>query len=495
MRRLVVLFVFLSLLTPAARAADDAVTRAMKLYEKRHYAEAAAALRADLASVEPARQGAAQLTLGMIYLKNAELHRELYQESLAAHLDYLKKLAADRGRGRSRFADLYLGKALLDAGKPGPALASFEKFVSHDGVDPVLKAAARADMGLCLALQNDNQRAGEIWDGLAAASDPETKAALAAAYSKAGLKDKQPATLADQSLAELRKSGAAPSMRHLEDVMSVYAAAGLADKGLDVLRRVDLKAFSTRESVSKTKIINFYDVSLLGDLSTLYLEASIAALEKAAQDGKLKETASFYLGEAFALKGDLDQSIKATNVFIGSSAMPQQYREKATVRQAANQYRKGRQFDAIGTWDELSKKQPEDPDLLAEILNVCGRLRIDCPKVAKKAAGSVESGEGKRFLTLNIALGRYYLARKDYPRAVSYLEAGRDKGNKNKIESNDPVMLVSLAQAYHRTKKFSEALEIYFEMSRQFSEVRQIQEALQGIYAMEHKSAGDVKIN
>jgi hypothetical protein len=56
-------------------------------------------------------------------------------------------------------------------------------------------------------------------------------------------------------------------------------------------------------------------------------------------------------------------------------------------------------------------------------------------------------------------------------------------------------MLVNLADAYYRTKKFSESLEIYFEMSKQFPEVRQIQETMQGVYAVEHKSAGDVNIN
>lgn len=91
-------------------------------------------------------------------------------------------------------------------------------------------------------------------------------------------------------------------------------------------------------------------------------------------------------------------------------------------------------------------------------------------------------------------MGSYYLAKREYPKAASYLEAGRDKGNKNKIEFNPPAMLVDLAEAYYRTKKFSEALEIYFEMSRQFPQVRQLQDALQGIYSMEHKSAGDVKI-
>jgi hypothetical protein len=146
-------------------------------------------------------------------------------------------------------------------------------------------------------------------------------------------------------------------------------------------------------------------------------------------------------------------------------------------------------------WDELVRKQPEDRDLIAEVLFACSRMKVACPKALQKATALVEAGESKRLSLLNIAIGKYHLSGLDDARAVSYLEAGRDKSNKNKIESNDPAMLVSLADAYYRTKKFSEALEIYFEMSKQFPEVRQIQEAMQGVYAMEHKSAGDVKIN
>jgi tetratricopeptide (TPR) repeat protein len=175
--------------------------------------------------------------------------------------------------------------------------------------------------------------------------------------------------------------------------------------------------------------------------------------------------------------------------------MPQQYKDRIRVWQGANLYVRNRKTDAMGLWDELARKQPEDPDLIAEILFACNRMKMECPKVVEKAAAMVETGESKKFSLLNIAIGKYYLGRLDPIKAVSYLEAGRDKSNKNKIESNDPVMLVNLADAYYRTKKFSEALEIYFEMSKQFPEVRQIQEAMQGVYAMEHKSAGDVKIN
>jgi tetratricopeptide (TPR) repeat protein len=495
MRRVVVSLVFFFLLhVPATYAADDAVARAMKLYEKRHYAEAATALRADLPSLEQGRQGAAQLTLGMIFLRNAELHRALYQASLALYQDYFQKLAAARDRNRSHYVDLYLGELLLETGKPEAALNYLEKFIADESIDSRSRAAGKTAVGSCYALQKNMQKADEIWAGVDK-NDPEIKAALASAYNRSGLMERTPGTLADESSSDLKRSGTVLSMRQVKSLLNVYASIGQADKGLDLARRADLKGFSYRESISATKVLSFYDISLLNDLARIYLQAALSALEKAGEDAKVRETASYYLGEAYALAGNIDQSIKVTAGFIASSSMPQQYRDRALARQAANLYQKGRQLDAIETWDDLSKKQPEDPDLLAEILLSCGRLRIDCPRVAQRVAAAIEAGEGKRYAGLNIALGRYYQGKKDYQKTVSYLETGRDKGNKNKIESNDPIMLASLADAYYRTKKFSEALEIYFEMSKQFPEVRQIQEALQGIYAMEHKSAGDVKIN
>jgi tetratricopeptide (TPR) repeat protein len=489
MRYLLIMILFFPAAT-SAFAVDDSLSKAMKLYEKRHYSEAAAVLQNDPA----AGKGAAHLMLGMIYLKNAELHRALYQESLALHLDYLQKLAATRGRARSRFVHLYLGEALLESGKPDAALNHLEKFAADEKLDPAGRTRAKAVIGLCRALRKNSAGAEEAWAGLDKA-DPESMAALAEAWSRAGLMDRKPVQLAEESLSAIRKTGKSPSIRHLKSLLSVYKAAGQYDKGVETARRADLNAYSFRESLGKTKSINFYDVSLLGDLAQIYLQAAVAALERAAGDAKLKETAGFYLGEAYSLAGNVARSIKTTSQFLASSGMPAQYRDKAMVRQAANQYQTGHQLEAIEVWDDLFKKQPEDPGVLAEILLVCGRLKIDCPKVAQRSVAAVETGEGKRYAAVNDALGRYFLAKKDYVKATLHLEAGRDKGNKNKIESNEPLMLVSLAGAYYRTKKFSEALEIYFEMSKHFPEVRQIQEALQGIYAMEHKSAGDVKIN
>lgn len=490
---ILILTISLALVFGPAYAADDPVQKAMKAYEKHRYEDAGRDLRAALPTLGQNKQSPAQLTLGMIYLRNAELHRELAGFSATVNADYLKRLTAQRGSGRSRYSDLFLGLALLESGKPERATSSLQKFLAV-GSDPKYKAAATISLGIAAFLTGKKQEAMDLWSSVNG-SDPDVKTELAAAYRRAGVGEKNPANMCDEALTAIRKSGKPVSVMAAKNCIGVYARAGALDKGFDLLPQADLKSFSYRESRGRSKVLSFYDVQLLSNLSGFYLQASLAALEKASADRQLKGFASYYLGEAHILAGNADQAAKATAVFLASSQMPPHYKNKAMVRQGAIQHQKGKQSEAIGVWDDLSRNQPGDPELLADILVTCSRLRIDCPRVAQTSVTAVERGDGKRFAILNVGLGRYSLGKKDLGKAVTYLETGRDKGNKNKIESNDPLTLVALSDAYYRTKKFSEALEIYFEMSKQYPQVRQIQEALQGIYSMEHKSAGDVKIN
>ena len=493
MQALLISTIALSLIAVPAFAADDPVQKAMKAYEKHRYEDAARDLRSALPSLEQGKQAQARLALGMNYLRNAELHRGLAQLSASVNADYLKRLSSDRGAGRSQYSDLYLGIALLEGGKAEAAQAPLEKFLAGAGGEKE-KSTAKIALGTAALVRGDTQKAQELWHAVSV-SDTDVRTELASAYSRAGMAEKDPPALCDEALGSIKKSGKQPTLAVVKNCVGIYGRAGEVDKGFDLLARADLRSFSYRESIGKSKTISFYDVRLLSSLAAFYLQASIAVLEKAAADPQLKGIAGYYLGEASALAGNRDQAAKATASFLASPQMPPQYKNRAMVLQGALQHQKGRQAEAIGVWDELVQKQPNDPELLSDILVTCGRLRIECPRIAKTSAAAVETGDSKRFAVLNVGLGRYALSRKDMAKAVSYLEAGRDKGNKNKIESNDPVMLVDLSDAYYHTKKFSEALEIYFEMSKQFPQVRQIQEALQGIYSMEHKSAGDVKIN
>ncbi len=494
MKRFIIVVLAPVFMTAAAFGAEDAVTRATRLYEKRHYGETVSLLRAETGSIDQKNQGTANLVLGMAYFKNAQLHRELQLAAATASQDYLKKLAAAQGQSRSRYVDFYLGDVLLDTGKAGVAAIYLEKFAGA-GVEARYGALAKARLGLCYYENKEIQRAQALWDSIET-SDPEVKAELAAVYASAGLTDKNVTGMVDESIAATKRSGKPLSMRMVKNALAVFARAEQTDRGLDLLKHTDMKMYSYRETIGKSKVINFYDVALLGAMATLYGQASISSLEKAALDPKTRDAADYYLSQAYSLFGSLEKASKVTAAFVSSSQMPQPYKDRIRVWQGANLYRKNHvTTEVVNIWDELARKQPEDPDLLAEILSSCSRMKIECAKIMQKSASVVEAGEGRKTASLNIAIGTYYLGKLDSVKAASYLEAGRDKSNKNKIESNDPAMLVALADAYFRTKKFSESLEIYFEMSKQFPEVRQIQEAMQGVYAVEHKSAGDVKIN
>jgi len=481
------------LLAAPVYPAHDPLKRAMELYSLHRYEDAAAVLRSSMASVKEGRQSMAHLSLGLVYLKNAELYRELYRTSVSVHLDYLEKLAAFRGEPRSRLADLYLGEALLERGKPMEASCVFERFIRHKGVEEKYKEIAKVELGLCYHLRGDGQKAKALWKSVNR-TDPEVLSDLAAAYSEAGLTDEDPPAMCDRALALAKQSGDGIPIRIIKNALGVYAEAGLVEKGLDLLGLTDLKASSCEEVLGENKVLFFYDLALLDNLAELYGKASIEYLVKATTDDSSRNGANYYLGEAYAIFGNIDRSAEVTSSFISSNGAPQQFKAKAKARQAALLYLKGRRTEAMNTWNELLQQRHNSPDLLADILSACSRLGVECNEIVTKAAALAEAREGKKSSSVNVALGRYYLGKKDYGKTIAYMEAGRNKGNKNRIEYNDPLMLINLAEAYYQTMQFSEALEIYFAMSKQFPVVRQIQVAMQGVYSMEQKSAGDARI-
>src|SRR5256885_11218642 len=83
------------------------------LSRPRHYRDAARTLETALPSLDPARQATASLTLGIVYLGTAELHRELSQSATPMQLEYLKALAADRKSTRLNSSHLVISYAVF----------------------------------------------------------------------------------------------------------------------------------------------------------------------------------------------------------------------------------------------------------------------------------------------------------------------------------------------------------------------------------------------
>ena len=492
MKKAVLLCVMIVFFAGSLSFADGPVENGMKLYKKHLYEDAGKLLYSYLPSLKPGKEGTACLSLGMVYLSSARLYSELRHTSISVHLDYLTKIDAVSGKAKSRLVKLYLAQAYLEAGKPEKAAAILQIFVADKKIKPKDKAIGNVSLGVSYFLLGKPKKAKKLWS-LVKTKDPGVLSELAKAYCKAGLTKKNPLAMCDEALKIAQKSGETASIQVIKNVLWVYAATGQVEKGLDLIKSANLKAFSYEEAMAKNKIIRFYDLSLLSSLSILYGKAGIKYLEKASADEKVKGPALYYLGTANAFFGDIDESTKVFELFVSTAKMPARYKNTAKVMLAENRYLKGDTAQAKRMLGDMAQATT-NPYMLSDILLACSRLQVECQKTAKKASVMVETGEGKAFSRVNFALGKYYLQNKDYVKAAIYMEAGRDKSNKNKIEYNNPSMLVSLAKAYYQTKKFSEALEIYFEISKQFPAVRQIQIAMQGVYSMEQKSAGDAKI-
>jgi len=485
---LILLTVVLGVCTPAW-GADDPVNAATKLYEKRRYEQAARMLE-GVKDIAP--QG--QLVLGMIYLRNADLHEVLARTAAAAELDYLDKLLKASAEGHSRYARLYLAEALLARGNAREAARHFEQVRADPAIDSRYRAIASIGLGSALWTQRDAVRARGLWSGAAGAdSAAEITLARAAAQGRAQAVDVKSLRRVADGAGNAREL----SPRARRYLIEIYLAAGVPDEALAVAQAADLGMASYVEGfkVAKgtAKSISFYDLALLTDLAQLYRELARRQLEQAAADARMKPSAEYYLAEALNALGANDEALAFVQAFLARPQAPAQYRERARARQALITYRQGRGAEAESAWTAMAGSS-SDPEVLADIVLGCADAQAQCAKVLARVGQVIEAGDARRYRRLNFALGSYYLRNKDYARAIAYMEAGRDKSNKNKIEANDPEMLAGLAEAYYRIKKFSEGLEIFFEMSHEFPVVRQIQEAVQGVYSMEQRSAGDVRI-
>ena len=478
-----------------ACAADDPVDAAMKLYEKRRYEQAARVLEDALARLDAERRAQGQLVLGMIYLRNADLHEALARSAAAAELDYLDKLLKTGTEDRSRYARLYLAEALLARGNAAAAGRYFEQVRADPGIESRYRAIAGVGLGSVLWAQRDPERARGLWTANASGASGAAEVTLARAAAQGRVQAVDVKSL--QRVADDASRARELSLRARRYLIEIYLATGEPDKALALVRAADLGVASyveTFKAVKGTaKSIKLYDLALLTDLARLYRELARRQLEQAAADVRMKPSAEFYLAGVLSGLGSNDEALKYVQAFLARPQTPAQYRERALARQALIAHRQGRPAEAESAWTAVAA-QASDPEVLADIVLDCADAQAQCDKVLARVGQVIEAGDGRRYQRLNFALGTYYLRKKDYTRAISYLEAGRDKSNKNKIEANDPEMLAGLAEAYYRTKKFSEGLEIFFEMSKEFPAVRQIQEAMQGVYSMEQRSAGDVKI-
>src|SRR5881409_3555919 len=137
-------------------------------------------------------------------------------------------------------------------------------------------------------------------------------------------------------------------------------------------------------------------MAALGDLATLYRQASVLYLEKAAAEAQLKPTADYYLGAAHADAGNVERSLQATGAFLSVSPVPPRYQDRARARYATGQYLLGRRGEAMAVWEELAQRQPADPSCWRRSSSDARRRRLIAPRSSHGRCARSRPVKGRR---------------------------------------------------------------------------------------------------
>lgn len=460
-------------------AADENQKKASQLLGKHYYASAAALLRGASPAADPTAENA--LLLARVYAQNARLHRALQRSSLDIGVTYLKKLATQSGRERSRFVSLYYAEYLLASGKKREGLVQLRRFIGQNKQEPVYRELARAQL---------TPAAPDLSKHL----HPLVRSQLAAAMSSTPDQKSAAVVQTDLALAELSRANPLLPVRAVSNALGVYARGAQSAKAFAVFEAADLSQPSYEETIGAAKVLRFYDASLLGNLAELYQAEAERLLQRAKADSRLKPLAAYFLVELYLDAGQFAKATTMSQELLASKDLPPVYRERLDIMMAVLEIHGNQATRGNATLNTLGKKYEQDPLLLGEVLMACVQHKAKCPAVISAARNLAASNQGEKFRSLHFAVGEHYAHEGKPDRALLELETARDKSNKNRIDNNDPLLLVRLADLYFANKSFSESLEIYFEMSREFPALRQLQEAAQGVYSTEYRSAGDAKI-
>lgn len=489
MRMIASMFLRLTILASAVSstviAAESPLTAALKSGEKRQYEIAILKIRQAMPQLSEQERVNANYITAVMSLKSAELYQSFNRINLAAFDEAYNLLAKEKKEFRSQYIDFYTAEHLVESGKCDAAAPLLKRVLDNKSILATFKDYSRVLQAACIFRNGGAKNGAEMLAKIKPSNVVVAveKLAVAAAASK---KD----VLAEWKKINASANGDAKKIRFVSKSLAILTAAGEFDAALDLVASADLSSPDFEEA-SKDKTYFYYDVSLLRNLADFYLANARHYFNKLVDHPKLGDQVKFYLMQASLLdRGDLNKRIESV-AFPNDATAPEKLKPLLSIyRNALQDYRTKKLVDGV----KLVSGNEQQLDLLAEAVRVCRLMAQKCESLIALSKKNGGEAFGARFVNINRALGEYYLANGDVSTAQTYLEYARDKSNKNKIEANEPVLLTALADVYFHSKTYSESLEILFEFAKYFPAVRQLQEAMQSIYSVDHKSAGDVRI-
>ncbi len=476
--RLAATLAALTLAGTASAAVKPGLEGAQDLFRRNHWEEARAHLRGAWDSLPAKDRPAATFLIGRSHVREAELYRALRQIGVEVGLVYLKELAAERVNRRVALVPLFTAFYQLESGDERAAARGLLAASRLRTLPPEWKAVARLRHAVALRRTGSGRR-------------------VAAVLAQPGIEARF-WRLLDTGVAD------ASPMKPTTDRERLFAATilfrgGRAWAAEPLLAGLDLDLPEAEDHSDPQKVLRFYDPLVAAAWERVCWERAVMALRPQAIGGSgLERTlAAYYTGLSLFELGEREESLRFLRQASGAS-LPAPLQASAQVLLAAGSWHERApapaallrlweatqaQPDAVLVWDELSHLPQARGEPFTRKLG--GRLR-----------GLLRAPSGRPSGAL---VGRWALARlrrgADPASLVTTLAEYRDDSNKNKLDWNDPLLLVALVAANSRNQQYAQSLETLFELAKTLPGLRWLQWNLQGVYAARQKAGGEARIS
>ncbi len=250
---------------------------------------------------------------------------------------------------------------------------------------------------------------------------------------------------------------------------------------------VDLDVPDVEDASDPQKILRFFDPLRLEALERRAWKSALSELSSLAREGQgmANKLGRFYAGYALFFLGETAEAASLLEP-IDLPALGPDYHARVRVIKAASSepedvaalWESTRNYpEAVLLWNEVSPGEPIASALSERLKSLPQSFGESADETMVGRWGLAALSRGVESKEVVVALSRH-----------------RNHANKNKIEWNDPLLLVALAAANYSNNDYPQALETLFELAKSFEGLRGLQWNLQGVYAARQKAAGDARI-
>jgi tetratricopeptide (TPR) repeat protein len=479
-RTLVALSFLSAVLPPAASAAvKPGLEGAQELFRQNHWEEARAHLRSQWGSLSEKDRPTATFLIGRSYVREAEFYRAAHRVGAEVGLAYMEELAAARANRGVAWIPLFKGLYEVEAGRNAEAERTLLAVTAApSALPPEWKAAARLRRALAV------HRLGRVQEAATALKDPSPEGRFCRLL-LGGAAEPPPAP---------------PKEGRREKLLTaaLLFRAGRAAEAEALLVGLNPDVPDVEDRSDPRKLLRFHDPLVTSAWERIGWERAVAALTPlaAGAPGAEKSLAAFYVGLSLFRLGVPDESAKLLQGASASLGPDLQSSARLLLAPSAWKVRAPTGPELLTLW-EGTEAQPDAVLLWEEMRR--GDLAKTEPFLTKLEARLRDMLQSSSERPPGALVGRWGLARlghgDDPAVLLAALSEHRDKSNKNKLEWNDPLLLMALSAASYRNREYPQALETLFELSKTFPGLRALQWNLQGIYAARQRAGGEARIS